>query len=75
MTIEARPAPVASDSSSLVVLAGLPDRAVYWALGNSAGTLVALNNRTDSQGRAAAVFTPDAADEGLVAVITASYGS
>jgi hypothetical protein len=75
MTIQARPATVAVDSSTIISVAGPPNRAVYWALGNSSGTLVALQQRTDDQGRAAAIFTPDITDLGLDALITASYGS
>jgi hypothetical protein len=75
MTIEARPGLVPVDGSSLISLSGLPNRVVYWALSNSTGTLVPINQRTDSQGRAAAVFTPGGADEGLNSLITVSYGS
>ena len=75
MTIEARPTPVAVDASSIISLSGPPNRAVYWSLSGSSGTIQAVTNTTDDQGRASAIFTPAALEEGLVAVITASYGA
>ena len=75
MTIEARPNPVAVDASTIISLVGPADRAVYWSLSGSSGTLAAITNVTDAQGKASALFTPDVTDEGLTAVITAAYGA
>lgn len=65
---------VAVDATCLVTFVGDVDRAVYWSLTNSAGTITPIHIRTDSQGRAAAVFTPDVTDLGNAVTIHAKYG-
>ena len=75
MTIQARPVPVAVDASSIISLLGPANRAVYWSMSGSSGTLSPITNATDDQGRAVAIFTPGPADEGSTAVITAAYGA
>jgi hypothetical protein len=75
MSITATPIPVAVDASSLVILMGLPNRAVSWGLTGSTGTLTVLNSYTDEWGRAAAIFRPGEGDEGSTAIVSAEYGS
>lgn len=75
MSIKVTPVECAIDATALVTVTGQPDKAVYWSLANSAGSITPINNRTDSLGRAAAIFTPDVTDLGNLATITVQYGS
>lgn len=74
MALSVSSSPVAHDAESVITVLTTPYRAVYWSLSGSAGTLTPLSNMTNSEGKAAAVFAPDAADEGSSATITVSYG-
>lgn len=75
MAIYATPGSVAVDASAKIVVKGPANRRVYWGLTGSNGTIAAVHEKTDANGVAAAVFTPDATDEGSTATITARYGS
>lgn len=67
------PANVYADSSgALVVLSGIPNRAVTWSLTGS-GTLTPITTTTDAQGRASAKYVPAVA--GDVVTIEATYGA
>lgn len=73
MTIEARPASLAIDATSLICVKADPNVVVYWSvLGN--GSLQPLSTVTDANGAAAAVLTPTGSvgDELTVSV---TYGS
>lgn len=61
----------ADSTGALVVVSGLPNRAVTWQL-TGAGTLTPINTYTDAQGRAAARFVPAGAG---VVTVQASYGA
>ena len=74
MSLHASTTRISVDANCLVVLKGPADRAVYWSLTNSNGTITPIHIRTDSQGRAAARFTPDNADIGNLVTIHARYG-
>lgn len=75
MSIVAIPAQVAVDATSLVSVKGEPNRAVYWSLTGSAGTLTPISIYTDDQGRAAAIFSPAPDEEGQTATVYATYGA
>lgn len=67
------PANVYGDSTgALVVLSGLPNRAVTWSLTGS-GTLTPLTTFTDAQGRASAKYVPGTI--GDVVTVEATYGA
>lgn len=73
MTIEARPATIAVDATSLIVVKTSPARVVSWALvGN--GTLQPLSAVTDVNGVAAALLTPTGA-AGDELEVTVTYGT
>lgn len=75
MSIKVTPVECAIDATALVTVTGPPNRAVYWSLSNTAGTITPINLRTDDLGRAAAIFAPDVSDLGNLATITVEYGS
>ena len=62
----------ADSTGALIVVSGLPNRAVTWQLTGGAGTLTPINTYTDAQGRAAARFVPAGAG---VVTVQASYGA
>ena len=75
MAITANPRVVAVDATCLLSVQAPPNKAIYWDMLGSNGTLTAFSTSTDDQGRAAAMFIPDPSDEGSVATITATYGT
>lgn len=72
MTIEARPPSVAEDATSMIVVNGLPGKAVYWGLQGN-GTLQPLSVSLDENGAAAAVLTPTG-EAGEILIVSATYG-
>lgn len=74
MTLIANPAVVSVDASCIITVSATPNKAVYWGVSGSTGTLAALSTYTDDQGRAVAIFTPGLGEEGSIATITATYG-
>ena len=73
MSIEARPATIALDATSLIVVKGTPNKAVYWSLQGN-GTLQPLSIVTDANGTASAVLTPTGS-AGDALIVSATYGS
>lgn len=69
--ISALPAKVRLDASALIILIGLPDRAVKWSI-TGAGALAIITDRTDSSGRAYCRYNP--ASTGTVTV-SATYAA
>ena len=73
MAVEARPALVAIDATSMIVVKTSPNRVVYWSLlGN--GSLQPLSTVTDANGAAAAVLTPTGA-AGDQITVSVTYGT
>lgn len=67
------PANVYADSTgAIVVLNGLPNRAVTWSLTGS-GTLTPITTTTDAQGRASAKYVPGTAGDAVT--VQATYGA
>jgi hypothetical protein len=68
------PSRVYADSTgAMVVLSGLPNRAVTWSIASGDGTLTPITNYTDAQGRAAAMYVPGTVN--TTPVIEVRYGA
>lgn len=66
------PNPVRANATSRVMFQGAPHCAINWSLVGE-GTLSNVDDYTDSDGRAWAMFTPGTADQTVV--ITVTYGA
>jgi hypothetical protein len=68
------PSMVYADSTgAIVVLSGIPNRAVTWSIASGDGALTPITNFTDAQGRAAAMYVPGTS--GTTVVIEAQHGA
>lgn len=67
------PSVYADSTGALVVLSGVPNRAVTWSIASGDGTLTPITTYTDAQGRSAAKYVPGTA--GTTPVIEAQYGA
>ena len=72
MSLDAYPKEVRADATTLIMLVGPADRAVTWGL-TGTGSISPLTERTDSQGRAYAKYTPG--DPDTTVTVTADYGA
>lgn len=59
MSLNANPARVRADGSTLLLFEGPSDVAVSWTVASGPGHVVALADVTDAAGRAWAVYYPD----------------
>jgi hypothetical protein len=68
------PSRVHADSTgAMVVLSGLPNRAVTWSIASGDGVLTPITNYTDAQGRCAAMYVPGTVN--TTPVIEVQYGA
>jgi hypothetical protein len=68
------PSRVYADSTGcMVVLSGLPNRAVTWSIASGDGALTSITDYTDGQGRAAAMYVPGTVN--TTPVIKVQYGA
>lgn len=69
--LSAIPSNVAEDATSLLVYVGEPFVTVDWEIASGDGSLTVLNEHTDVQGRAAALYTPGTLGSSVVVQVTA----